>query len=116
MSAAVRDLTVTLAPIVQRLEQFFLNRAPRETIISQCEALVLIRWRGVMSEAERRMLHADAGSNSRQAIETLYRAMVQQATAALVEALEATASVAVQAVFYDLDTVADEALLTMAVQ
>lgn len=110
---ATADLDSTLRPIVQRFERFYLGRNARETDISRAGDLIVIRSKGMLTDAEARLLHADATPAGREMVEQMFRKMVRQAQESFTSAVESALGVTVHSLFCDLDPSTGDSLIAM---
>jgi uncharacterized protein YbcI len=108
------DLDATLRPIVQRFEKFYLGRTSRETHISRLGDLIVIRSKGMLTDAESRLLHADPTPAGRDMVEQMFRKMVRQAQESFTGVVETALSVTVRSVFCDLDPNSGESIIALA--
>ena len=116
MSLAMSDQEFdgALRPIIERFEKFYLGRSSHEIEIARCSDLIVIRCKGVLTDAESRLLHADPTTEGREMIVQMYRKMVRQAQESLTGAVESTLKVSVRSLFCDLDPTNGDSLLAMA--
>lgn len=107
------EIESTLRPIIQRFERFYLGRNARETDITHTGDLIVIRSKGMLTEAEQRMLHADATPAGREMVEQMFRKMVRQAQESFTGAVESALGVSVRSLFCDLDSTTGDSLIAV---
>jgi uncharacterized protein YbcI len=108
------DLEAALRPLFQRFERFYLGRSSRETDIARCGDLIVFRSKGMLTEAESRLLHADPTPDGREMVEHMYRKMVRQAQESFTGAVETTVGVTIRSLFCDLDPDTGESVIALA--
>lgn len=114
MTTSAAELDATLRPIVRRFEKFFLGRSPQETIIARCGSLIIIRSKGMITDAESRLMHADPTAAGRELVEGMFRKMVRQSQESFVGAIESALQITIRSLFCDIDPASGESLIALS--
>ncbi len=110
---ATSELDATLRPIIQRFERFYLGRTANETDIARIGDLIVVRSKGMLTDAESRLLHGDPTPGGRDMVEQMYRKMVRQAQESFTGAVESALSVTVRSFFCDIDATSGESIIAI---
>lgn len=107
------EIDSALRPLFHRFERYYLGRSSRETDIGRCGDLIVFHSKGMLTEAESRLLHADPTPDGREMVEQMFRKMVRQAQESFTGAVESALSVTIRSLFCDLDPNIGESVIAL---
>lgn len=105
------QLEAEISRAMVRFEKEFMGRGPLETRSYLLDDLVLIRMKGILTQAEKRLAVSEHGDNGREQIKTMRRTLLENGRPLLEQVMKDILKVDIISMHADLSTRTDERVI-----
>ncbi len=105
------QIEAEISRAIIRFEKEFMGRGPLETKCYLLDDLVLIRMKGILTQAEKRLATSENSDNGREQIKTMRRTLLENGRPLLEQVIQDILRVDVCSMHADLSTRSDERVI-----